>query len=117
MFHSITDENEHAYIKTGHKIAHTDKIEIQPFFGNFEHLAPYMYTIPTGEKLTIKDHPLEELFYVIKGCVKIHIGNHEFISQCGDAVQAKKDVPHSIENCGDEPAVVIAVKASKKIDN
>ncbi len=51
MFHAITDENEHAYIKTEHKIAHTDNIEIHPFFGNFEHLAPYIYTIPAGEKL------------------------------------------------------------------
>jgi len=117
MFHAITDENEHAHIKTGNKIAHTDKIEIQPFFGNFEHLAPYMYTIPAGEKLNIHNHPLEELFYVVKGCIKFRIGDHEFISRSGDAVQAKKDVVHSIENCGDKPAVVIAVKASKKLDN
>jgi len=113
MFHAITDENEHAYIKTGHKIAHTDKIEIQPFFGNFEHLAPYIYTIPAGEKLHIHNHPLEELFYVVKGCIKFRIGDHEFIAHSGDAVQAKKEVTHSIENTGSEPAVVLAVKGSK----
>jgi len=113
MFHAIYDENEHAYLRTEHKIAHTDKIEIKPFFGNFEHLAPYIYTIPAGGKLKIHNNSLEGLFYVVKGCVKFHIGDHEFIAQSGDAVQAKKDVPHSIENCEDEPAVVIEVKASK----
>jgi len=114
-FHTIIDENEHAHINTSHKISHSDKVEIQPFFGNFDHLAPYMYTIPVGEKLHIHNHPIEELFYVIKGSVKFSIGDHIFIAQSGDALQAKKDVTHSIENCGDEPAIVLAVKGSKQL--
>ena len=115
MFHAITDENEHAHINTTNKISRSDKIEIQPFFGNFDHLAPYMYTIPAGEKLHIHTHPIEELLYVIQGCVKFNIGKHVFIAKPGDAVQAKKDVAHSIENCSDEPAVVLAVKGSKQL--
>ena len=115
MFHSIKDETEHAHIKTRNKVTHSDMVEIHPFFGNFDHLAPYMYTIPAGEKLHIHTHPIEELFYVVKGCVRFIIGEREFTAETGDAVQAKKDITHSIENCGDEPAVVLVVKGSKQL--
>ena len=113
MFHAITDENEHAYIKAHNKITHSDNVEIHPFFGNFEHLAPYMYTIPIDKKVQVQKHPFEEMFYVIKGCVKFHIDKHEFIAEAGDALQAKKDIAHFLENCGDKPAVILAVKGSK----
>jgi len=115
MFHAITDENEHAHIKAHNKITHSDNVEIYPFFGNFEHLAPYMYTIPVDKKVLAQKHPFEEMFYVIKGCVKFRIGKHEFIAEAGDALQAKKGVTHSIENSGSEPAVVLAVKGSKSL--
>lgn len=115
MFHAITDENEHAHLKTECKITHSENIEIQPFFGNFDHLAPYMYTIPAGEKLHIHTHPIEEFFYVVQGYVKFRIGKHEFNAEAGDAVQAKKDIAHSIENCGNEPAIVLSVKGPQKI--
>jgi len=115
MFHSITDENEHAYITTGQKVVHTDNVEIQPFFGNFEHLAPYIYTIPVGDKILSQKHPFEEMLYIIKGYVKCYIGDHEFIAQVGDALQVKKDVIHLIENISNEPSIILAVKGSKNI--
>ncbi|MBN2017252.1 MAG: cupin domain-containing protein [Candidatus Cloacimonetes bacterium] len=113
MFHAITDENEHAHLSTHQKVEHSDKIEIRPFFGNFDHLAPYMYTMPAGAKINPQKHPYEEMLYVIKGCINLHIGKHQFVANAGDALQIKKEVIHFIENIGNESSIILAVKGSK----
>jgi len=113
MFYTVQDEQEHAHVNTENKITVSDQIEVQPFFGNFEHIAPYIYTIPAGEILHIHNHPQEEMFYVMKGNVTFIIGDHTFNAKPGDALQAKKEIAHSIENNGSKAAVVLVVKGPK----
>ncbi len=113
MFHTINEEEEHAHVNTNEKIIHSDKIKINPFFGNFHYLSPYIYTIPVGEKLNISNHLQEEMLYVIKGSITFSIGKHVFHAKEGDALQAKQKVAHSIENAGSEAAEILVIKSPK----
>ncbi|MEO0071983.1 MAG: cupin domain-containing protein [candidate division WOR-3 bacterium] len=99
------------------KISYGLEVEINPFFGDYEAIAPYIYNLPVGKQVPLHKHPTtDELFFVIKGRIKFRIGDKELIATPGDLVKGKMNIPHSFSNVGDEPAAFLSVKAPKPVD-
>ncbi|MCX8015205.1 MAG: cupin domain-containing protein [candidate division WOR-3 bacterium] len=101
----------------GQKLSYGNEVEINPFFGDYESISPYIYNLPVGQRVRLHKHPKnDELFFVLKGKIKFRIGNKELIANIGDVVQGKMNIPHAFENIGDEPAAFLSVKGPKPID-
>jgi len=56
-------------------------------------------------------HPGEEFILVLKGTIKIFIGNNSFVLNKGDSVYFDANIPHRIANQGKEQAEVLVVTA------
>ncbi len=105
------------HIYYGEKLSYGSEVKINPFFGDYESLAPFIYNLPIGKKVFLHKHPTtDELFFVIKGKVKFRVGDRVLVAVEGDIVQGKMDIPHDFENVGDEPAAFLSVKGPKPVD-
>lgn len=94
-----------------------DEVDVNPFFGDYQAIAPYIYNLPVGKRVPLHKHPTtDELFFVLKGRIKFKVGEKEIVAIKGDLVQGRMDVPHSFENIGDEPAFFLSVKGPKPVD-
>jgi quercetin dioxygenase-like cupin family protein len=98
------------------KVSYGAEVEVNPFFGDYASLAPFIYNLPAGAKVKLHKHPTsDELFLVLKGKLRFRVGGKEFVAVPGDVVKGKMDIPHSFENIGDEPAAFLSVKGPKPV--
>jgi len=99
------------------KLSYGTEVEVNPFFGDYESLAPFIYNLPVGQHVRLHKHPTsDELFFVLKGKLKFRVGNREFVAATGDVVEGRMNVPHGFANAGDEPAAFLSVKGPKPVE-
>ncbi len=116
-FTTFKEEDSSIHIGTGSKMSYGSKPEVNPFFGDYESLACFIYNLPVGQGIPLHKHPTtDELFYVIKGRIKFIIGDKEMTAVPGDVLQGKMNIPHTFTNAGDEPAAFLSVKGPKPVD-
>ena len=105
------------HIHYGAKLDYGAEIATNPFFGDYESLAPFIYNLPIGEAAPLHKHPTtDELFLIIKGKLRFTVGDAELTASPGDIVQGRMDIPHTFANIGDEPAAFLSVKGPKPVD-
>lgn len=116
-FVEITVDPDEIHIHYGQKISYGQVVDVNPFFGNYDALAGFVYNLPIGKEVPLHKHPTtDELFFVIKGKIKFRVGDKDFVATEGDIIQGKMDVPHGFKNIGDEPAAFLSVKGPKPVD-
>jgi transcriptional regulator with XRE-family HTH domain len=54
------------------------------------------------------EHEGEECGLILKGCLKVTVGEHTAILRAGDAYYFKSSLPHSFANTGGEPCELIS---------
>ena len=117
VFADFTDNPDILHMHHTEKVSSGENVEVNPFYGNYESLAPYIYNLPVGRKVGLHKHPTtDELFFIIKGKLRFRVGDQQFDVGPGDVVQGKMDIPHSFENIGKEPAAFLSVKGPKPVD-
>lgn len=108
---------EQVHMNYAQKLSYADQVDVNPFFGNYASLSPYIYNLPLGQRVPLHKHPTtDELFLVLKGRIKFKVKDKEFVAVRGDVVQGKMNIPHTFENVGDEPAAFLSVKGPKPVD-
>lgn len=114
----LTEENfEQIHINYGQKLDYGPDVVVNPFFGDYNSLAAFIYNLPAGKEVPLHKHPTtDELFYMIKGKVSFTVGNKTLVAVAGDIIQGKMNVGHTFKNIGDEPAAFLSVKAPKPVD-
>ena len=116
-FAEAEDDLDLIHMNQGQKISYGQAVEVNPFFGSYDSLAPFIYNLPAGQKVGLHKHPTtDELFYVIRGKIKFTVGDREMVAAPGDLIQGPMDVPHCFENIGGEPAAFLSVKGPKPVD-
>ena len=116
-FSQIDKDYQNIHMFYGEKISYENEVQINPFFGDFQTLAAYIYNIPPGKKAPLHRHSTtDELFFVIKGTLKFKVEDKEWIATKGDLVQAKMNTSHTFENVGEEHAAFLSVKGPKPVD-
>ncbi len=116
-FLEVDEKFEQVYINYAQKLSYGDQVDVNPFFGNYTSLSPYIYNLPVGQRVPLHKHPTtDELFLVLKGRIKFKVKDKEFVAVRGDVVQGKMNVPHTFKNVGEEPAAFLSVKGPKPVD-
>jgi len=116
-FAEITDDFEQLHMHFGQKLSYGAQVEVNPFFGNYESLAPFVYNLPVGQRVGLHKHPTtDELFFVLKGRLEFKVGDKVVVAAEGDLVQGRMNVPHTFKNIGNEPAAFLSVKGPKPVD-
>jgi len=116
-FVEVATDFEQVFMNYAQKLTYGTDVEINPFFGDFKSIAPYVYNLPVGKRVPLHKHPKnDELFYILKGKIKFKVGNKEMVAVAGDLVEGKMDIPHTFENISDEHAAFLSVKGPKPID-
>jgi len=109
-------KTNHMFIFSGEKITYAEDVQVNPFFGDYSSIAPFIYNLPPLKGVKRHKHQTsDELFFIIKGKIKFIIGENEFVAEKGDVLQAKMGTPHSFDNLSNEPAVFLSVKGPKPI--
>ena len=75
--------------------------------GNRMTLLEIQYAPGAGASPHVHQH--ESLAYVVKGKVKMTVGNEEYILSAGDVCRHPQGVPHSVESV--DEAVVVEIKS------
>lgn len=116
-FSEISDDFESIFMHYAQKASYGNEIEVNPFFGDYKSLAPFIYNLPPGKRSPLHKHPTtDEIFFVIKGRINFTVGDKQFVAEKGDVIEGKMDIPHRFENIGDTPAIFLSVKAPKPVD-
>ncbi len=116
-FSEVPEDFENIHLNHSKKISDSDQIQVNPFFGSFESISPFIYNLPAGQRIPLHKHPSsDELFYIIKGKFKFKIGETELIAVPGDLVQGKMNVPHTYQNISDEHGAFLSVKGPKPVE-
>jgi len=73
-------------------------------------LEPMKVILPPKHKQTPKfNHPGEEFYYVLKGSVRMCVGQEVYLLREGDAIHFPSRLSHYWENPLDEPATILCV--------
>lgn len=116
-FVEVAQDFEQVHINHAQKITYGNEVEINPFFGDYTSISPYIYNLPVGQRVKLHKHPKnDELFFILKGKIKFRVGNKELVAVPGDVVEGKMNIPHSFENIGDEHSAFLSIKGPKPID-
>jgi mannose-6-phosphate isomerase-like protein (cupin superfamily) len=116
-FGELTDDFDLLHMHFGQKLSYGSQVEVNPFFGDYESLAPFVYNLPVGQRVGLHKHPTtDELFFVLKGKLEFKVGDRVVVASEGDLVQGKMNVPHTFKNIGNEPAAFLSVKGPKPVD-
>lgn len=108
---------EAIHINYGQKLSYDSEVVVNPFFGDYTSIAPFIYNLPAGKTVPLHKHPTtDELFFILKGKLKFKVGEKELVAVQGDVIQGKMNIPHTFTNIGDEPAAFLSVKAPKPVD-
>ena len=72
---------------------------------------PFLVTINPGDipEIHYTTHPGQEFNYVVKGKVRIVIGEQEIILKEGDSLYFDSSKPHGMQNADDEPCQFITI--------
>ncbi|MDF2839845.1 MAG: hypothetical protein K0Q99_616 [Clostridia bacterium] len=109
--------SEVTHMHYGQMVTYGEERQTNPFFEDFESLAPFIYNLPVGTNAPLHKHPTtDELFFVLRGKLRFKIGEKEFVAEKGDMLKGKMNIPHTFANIGDEPAVFLSVKGPKPVD-
>ncbi len=73
-----------------------------------------LFEVDPGGVIPRHEHPWEHEIYVLKGKVKVIIGNEEWIVSEGYAIYIPPNVPHEYVNVGDETAIFICTIPKRK---
>ena len=84
------------------------EVRTKPLIGGTEMILLEIH-YPPGAGAPLHTHQHETLCYVVKGKVKVVIGDESYTLEEGDACRHPKDVLHSIE--GVEEATVLEIKS------
>jgi len=116
-FVEMADGQASIHMNQGNKISYGTNPEVNPFFGDYEGIQPFIYNLPAGSHIPLHKHPTtDELFYIIRGKFRFMIGDKEIVAAAGDLIQGRMDIPHTFENIGDEPGAFLSVKGPKPVD-
>jgi mannose-6-phosphate isomerase-like protein (cupin superfamily) len=116
-FAEIKDGGENIHMSATVKMEYGTANKVNPFFGSYGGIQPYIYNLPAGSRIPLHKHPTtDELFYIIKGRFRFKVGDREIVAVPGDVVQGRMDVPHTFQNISDEPGAFLSVKGPKPID-
>ena len=72
---------------------------------------PLFVTVPVGanENLATNSHDGHEFDYILKGIMRIVVGEHEVILNPGDSIYYDSTLPHAMQAYGDEPVHFLAI--------
>ena len=116
-FGEVAMDFDLVHMQYGQKLSYGEEVEVNPFFGNYVSLSPYVYNLPVGKRVGLHKHPTtDELFFILKGRLEFKVGNKQLIAVPGDVVQGRMDIPHTFKNVGDEPAAFLSIKGPKPVD-
>lgn len=116
-FAEMDPSQEVIFMNYGMKLSYGTQVEVNPFFGDYESISPYIYNLPVGTKVPLHKHPTtDEFFFILKGKIKFIVGDKTFTVTKGDTIQGKMNIPHGFENIGDEPAAFLSLKGPKPVD-
>ncbi|KPJ60921.1 MAG: hypothetical protein AMJ46_04310 [Latescibacteria bacterium DG_63] len=116
-FGEIAADFEELQMQYSKKLSDGAEVEVNPFFGDYESISPYVYNLPARQRVPLHKHPTtDELFFVLKGKLEFKIGDTTIKAKEGDVIKGKMDVPHTFANIGDEPAAFLSVKGPKPVD-
>ncbi|MCX5800798.1 MAG: cupin domain-containing protein [Candidatus Eisenbacteria bacterium] len=116
-FGEVAEDFDLIHMQYGQKLSYGQDVEVNPFFGNYASLSPYVYNLPVGKRVGLHKHPTtDELFFILKGKVEFRVGDRQLVAVEGDLVQGRMDIPHTFKNIGDEPAAFLSVKGPKPVD-
>lgn len=116
-FVEVSEDFEEIHMHYAQKLSYGEQVDVNPFFGNFSVLSPFVYNLPVGQRVLLHKHPTtDEFFFILKGRIKFKVADKELVAVMGDVVQGKMNVPHTFENIGDEPAAFLSVKGPKPVD-
>lgn len=115
-FGAVAPDFDQVQMPYAQKVSYGPEVEVNPFYGDYSSLAPFIYNLPVGQQVKLHKHPTsDELFLILKGKLKFRVGVREFVATVGDVVKGKMDIPHAFANIGDEPAVFLSVKGPKPV--
>jgi mannose-6-phosphate isomerase-like protein (cupin superfamily) len=116
-FGEVAEDFDLLHMHYGQKLSYGEDVEVNPFFGNYSSLSPYIYNLPVGKRVGLHKHPTtDELFFILKGKLEFKVGDKQLVAVEGDVVQGRMDIPHTFKNIGDEPAAFLSVKGPKPVD-
>jgi mannose-6-phosphate isomerase-like protein (cupin superfamily) len=116
-FGELTGEFEYIHMHFAQKLSYGPQVEVNPFFGDYESLSPFIYNLPVGQRVPLHKHPTtDELFFVLKGKLEFKVADKVVVAAEGDLVQGKMNIPHTFTNIGTEPAAFLSVKGPKPVD-
>jgi mannose-6-phosphate isomerase-like protein (cupin superfamily) len=116
-FVEVSADFDNIHMHYGEKISYGADVDVNPFFGSYTSLSPYIYNLPVGKRVPLHKHPTtDELFFIVKGRIKFKVGDQELVAVRGDVVQGRMNIPHTFANIGDEPAAFLSVKGPKPVD-
>lgn len=108
------DEKIHMFY--GEKVEYGDEPAVNPFFGNFKSLSPYIYNLPPHKGIPLHKHPSnDELFFIIKGKIRFTIGERVIEADQGDILKADMGTAHDFTNITGEAASFLSVKGPKPV--
>ncbi|NLB91449.1 MAG: helix-turn-helix transcriptional regulator [Clostridiales bacterium] len=72
---------------------------------------PLYVTVPVdaNRNLTTNSHDGHEFDYILKGTMRIVVGDHEVILQPGDSIYYDSTLPHAMQAYGEEPVEFLAI--------
>lgn len=91
--------------------AHTD-FKAKQLFGECGYIkdGAIAYLMPGGGgPEQVHTHPHNHLFIVVKGCVKVILGEEEKVLHANESLLVDGNTPHSVWNCGADEAVIVGI--------
>ena len=95
----------------GHeKIKVVDKILIDPVTGS-RNLMVLWAKLEPESGAALHTHPVEQVYFVLSGALKVRIGGEEFLAEKNSAVLLPAGEEHEVTTQGKEPAVFLTIFA------
>jgi quercetin dioxygenase-like cupin family protein/DNA-binding XRE family transcriptional regulator len=77
-----------------------------------KHAEPFLVAVepkPDDAPFELNSHPGQEFNYVLKGTLKVVMGDHELVLHEGDSLYFDSHCPHGMKAVGDGPAEFLAI--------
>ena len=103
-------------VEVTYPIQGNDKVRMRVLIGE-EDAPTYLmriFEVDPGGVIPRHEHPWEHEIYVLKGRLKVIIGDQEYIVTEGYAIYIPPNVPHEYMNIGDETAMFICTIPKQK---
>ena len=97
----------------GHEIRRADHYRYKNLAYNFvgRKIEPLFVTVPVdaNRALATNSHDGHEFDYILKGVMRIIVGDHEIILNPGDSIYYDSTLPHAMQAYTDEPVEFLAM--------